>query len=35
MAADDLASVNVASGVNEQGEPFLTVSAITEGGPAR
>lgn len=32
MAADDLASINVTSGVNERGEPFITVVAVTEGG---
>jgi len=32
MAADDLAGINVVSGVNEQGEGFLTVSATTAGG---
>lgn len=32
MAADDLASINVTNSVNEQGEPFLTVTAVTEGG---
>ena len=29
---DDLASVTVTSGVNDRGEPFLTVTATTEGG---
>jgi hypothetical protein len=32
VAADDLASINVTNGVNEQGEPFLTITAVTEGG---
>jgi hypothetical protein len=32
MAADDLAEINVSSGVNERGEPFLTVVAVTEAG---
>jgi hypothetical protein len=32
VAADDLASINVTNGVNERGEPFLTITAVTEGG---
>jgi hypothetical protein len=28
----DLASINVTSGVNELGEPFLTVTAVTTDG---
>jgi hypothetical protein len=32
MADDDLRSIDVRSGVNERGEPFLTVVARAEGG---
>jgi hypothetical protein len=32
MANDDLESIDVRSGVNERGEPFLTVVAMAAGG---
>jgi hypothetical protein len=32
MAADDLRSIDIRSGVNERGEPFLTIVATAEGG---
>jgi signal transduction histidine kinase len=32
VADNDLASINVTSGVNERGEPFLSVVAVTQGG---
>lgn len=32
MSADDLAEVNLTNGVNEKGEPFITVTARTQSG---
>ena len=32
MAADDLAGIDIRNGVNEAGEPFLTVVATAAGG---